>query len=165
MSDSRPRPPRYTQRPFPAYRFVPGESPHPTRDPQGHSYNQSPETPGRFDPGRWQECQIYLYGIDLFNHGYWWEAHEALEELWKTAGRHTQTGQFIQGLILIAAAQLKHLQGYHDTAGQMARDGLEKMRPVEGDYLGIKVAALREAVESWCAGDATAPIIIHLQGD
>ena len=32
--------PRYSTRPFPSYRFVPGKSPHPRRDPHGHSYGQ-----------------------------------------------------------------------------------------------------------------------------
>ena len=35
--------PRYTNLPLPAYRFVPGKAPHPTRDPDGHSYNKQPE--------------------------------------------------------------------------------------------------------------------------
>ncbi len=46
-----PRVPRYSREPFPAYRFVPGEHPHPTRDPAGHSFGRpeavvppSPET-------------------------------------------------------------------------------------------------------------------------
>ncbi|MFQ5661093.1 MAG: hypothetical protein ACE5GZ_11755 [Gammaproteobacteria bacterium] len=34
--------PRYTNRPFPSYRYVPGKAPHPTRDPDGHSYNKPP---------------------------------------------------------------------------------------------------------------------------
>ena len=40
--------PRYTRRPFPAYRFVPGKAPHPTCDPDGHSYNKTPVQLGIF---------------------------------------------------------------------------------------------------------------------
>lgn len=29
---------RYSQRPFPPYRFILGENLHPTEDPQGYSY-------------------------------------------------------------------------------------------------------------------------------
>ncbi len=34
----------------------------------------------------WLRCRDYLRGIDLFNHGYYWEAHEVWEGLWHTAG-------------------------------------------------------------------------------
>ena len=63
---------------------------------------------GQLFPGDWQSCELYLYGIDLFNYGYWWEAHEALETVWHAAGqKSTLCGTFIQGLIQLAGAQLK----------------------------------------------------------
>ncbi|MFG0251608.1 MAG: hypothetical protein ACF8NJ_01890, partial [Phycisphaerales bacterium JB038] len=38
-----PTPPaRYTDLPFPPYRYLPGAYPHPTLDPQGHSYEAEP---------------------------------------------------------------------------------------------------------------------------
>ncbi|MER9007639.1 DUF309 domain-containing protein [Mesorhizobium sp. M0862] len=30
---------------------------------------------------------MFRWGIDLFNHGYYWEAHEAWEPLWQTANQ------------------------------------------------------------------------------
>ena len=92
---------RYTNRAFPPYSFIPGKSPHPTRDPDGHSYKKMSERLLSFENKQWQSCDAYLYGIDLFNYGYWWEAHEALEVVWIAAGRKTETGLFIQGLIQI----------------------------------------------------------------
>ena len=88
-------PHRYTDRPFPSYRFIPGKAAHPTRDRDGHSYNEPPVRLAPFDPHDWYACEEYLYGIDLFNHGYWWEAHEALEAVWAAAGRRTETGLFM----------------------------------------------------------------------
>ncbi len=155
-------PHRYTDRPFPSYRFVPGKAPHPTRDPDGHSYNKPPVQLASFDPEDWYACEEYLYGIDLFNHGYWWEAHEALEAVWAAAGRRTQTGLFIQGLIQIAVAHLKRFQGFNDVAMRMAAAGLEKMGHNNGAFLGIEVATFRDAVKSsFSAGNQT-PIIIEL---
>lgn len=158
-------PPRYTDRPFPAYRFVPGRSPHPVRDPEGHSFNKPPVQLAAFAAGQWQTCDEYLYGIDLFNYGYWWEAHEALEAVWVAAGRQTETGLFIQGLILIAVAHLKLFQGFDDVARRMAEEGLDKMKPVKGIYLGIDVGALRDAVKSYCSGAGQEPVIIELIGN
>ena len=155
-------PPRYTDRPFPSYRFVPGRSPHPVRDPEGHSYNKPPVQIKSFAAGQWQSCAEYLYGIDLFNHGYWWEAHEALEAVWVAAGRQTEAGLFIQGLILIAVAHLKMFQGFNGVARRMAEEGLDKMKRMQGIYLGIDVSVLRSAVEAYCAGDNQMPVIIDL---
>ena len=155
-------PPRYTDRPFPSYRFVPGRSPHPVRDPEGHSYNKPPVQLAAFTAGDWQSCDEYLYGIDLFNHGYWWEAHEALETVWVAAGRQTETGLFIQGLILIAVAHLKMYQGFNNVGRRMAEDGLDKMKHEQGVYLGIDVSVLCDAVKSYCADNGQTPVNIEL---
>ncbi|MGH8654417.1 MAG: hypothetical protein ACREYE_20620 [Gammaproteobacteria bacterium] len=71
-----PSPRRYCARSFPAYRFVPGRNPHPLRDPKGHSYGASRAMATRFEPSQWRTSTDYLYGVDLFNYCYWWEAHE-----------------------------------------------------------------------------------------
>ena len=140
---------RYSSRPFPSYRFIPGLAPHPTRDLEGHSYNQESSPLKSFDPDNWHSCQEYLYGIDLFNHGYWWEAHEALEAVWVAAGRRTNTGLFVQGLIQVAVAHLKKFQGFHDVATRMAQSGLQKMMPFNQVYLGIEMARFRTAVTAY----------------
>ena len=154
--------PRYTDRKFPSYRFIPGKSPHPTRDPDGHSYKKPLEQLASFENNQWQSCNAYLYGIDLFNYGYWWEAHEALEVVWVAAGRQTKTGLFIQGLIQISAAHLKKFQGFNDVAKRMATEGLEKMKRINGIYLGIDVSKFRSAVESYFSDDNKRPVIIKL---
>ena len=155
-------PPRYSSKPFPPYRFVPGKTPHPTRDPDGHSYNKEPEQIDSFDPEYWNSCEAYLYGVDLFNYGFWWEAHESLEGVWVAAGRHTETGLFIQGLIQISVAYLKAFQGFHDVAKRMASKGLEKMGRPNECYLGVDMATFGPSVEASFTGDSPTPIAIKL---
>ena len=155
-------PSRYTDRTFPPYRFIPGKAPHPTRDPDGHSYNKPLEKLEPFEVDQWQSCDEYLYGIDLFNYGYWWEAHEALEAVWVAAGRKTETGLFIQGLIQIAVAHLKRFQGFNDVARRMATEGLDKMKYIEGVYLGVDVTAFRHEVKLYSANNDQLPVIIKL---
>jgi predicted metal-dependent hydrolase len=48
-----------------------------------------------------------LHGLDLFNHGYYWEAHEVWEDLWKACGRTGPTACFLKGLIQLAVAGVK----------------------------------------------------------
>jgi len=95
-------------RPFPAYAFLPGRDPHPTRDPRGHSYREEPEPAAIYlEPDSWRENEDYLFGVDLYNHGYLWEAHEAWEGLWHEAKHDRDQAEFLQGLIQCAAASLK----------------------------------------------------------
>ena len=98
---------RYSSKPFPPYRFLPGVNPHPTESPQGHSYGKPEPAVELLTPGNWSQNETYLYGIDLYNHHYWWESHEAWEGLWKKNSNDKLTRDFLQGLIKISAAFLK----------------------------------------------------------
>lgn len=96
--------------PFPPYTYVPGRTPHPVSDPAGHMYGEEPQ-PAELLVEDWPRCRAYLRGIDLFNHGYYWEAHEVWEALWHAAGRTGPVGEFLKGLIKLAAAGVKTLEG------------------------------------------------------
>ena len=50
---------------------------------------------------------VKLFLIELFNAGYYWEAHEAWEGLWHAHGRRGATADLIKGLIKLAAAGVK----------------------------------------------------------
>lgn len=97
-------------RAFPPYTYVPGQAPHPIRDPAGHMYGEAPDPP-QLLVEEWWNCKEYLWGIDLFNHGYYWEAHEAWEGLWHAAGRTGPIADFLKGLIKLAAAGVKTREG------------------------------------------------------
>jgi uncharacterized protein len=113
---------------FPTYSYVPGRFPHPVTDPHGHSFGAKPERPKPLDPEQWRQCRLYLYGIDLFNHGYYWEAHEAWESLWHACGRSGRTGCFLKGLIHLAAAGVKVRQGTAQGVTNHARRAAELFR-------------------------------------
>lgn len=154
--------PRYSNQSFPAYRYIPGENPHPTRDPDGHSYGELIPEPVMFSLEQWQESEEYLYGVDCFNHGYWWEAHEAFESIWIAAGRTSQTGFFIQGLIQIAVALLKRKQSFIDVSQRMATDGLDKVHPGLRTFMGINVPQLRSDTERFIEDTTIKSITIQL---
>src|SRR4051812_27715407 len=95
--------PRYCpQRPLPPYGYVPGLAPHPTSDPRGHSFGQHEPRPTPLSESIFRDNAPYLSAIDLFNHGYYWEAHEAGDSLWHGAGRSGPTADFLKGLIKLA---------------------------------------------------------------
>ncbi len=102
---------------FPAYRHRPGITPHPRRDPAGHSHGRpEPSSPPLGEI--WREHRAWLAGIDLFHHGYWWEAHEWWEAAWR-ATQEPSRRHLLQGLIQVAAALLKW-----DTGNPQGRDKL-----------------------------------------
>lgn len=59
----------------------------------------------------WAASEAYLRGVELFNAGYYWEAHEAWEPLWLAHGRRGAVAGVLQGLIKLAAAGVKIREG------------------------------------------------------
>ena len=106
-----PSPPRLTALPLPPYAYVPGQHPHPLRHPAGHWYGAPTPVYVALDPQHWAASEPYRYGIDLFNHGYYWEAHEVREGLWRAHVRTEPIARFLQALIALAAAGVKQRQG------------------------------------------------------
>ena len=66
---------------------------------------------------------VFLYGVDLYNHGYLWEAHEAWEGLWHQAKRDALQAEFLQGLIQCAAAALKVVVEIEETQASFVMEG------------------------------------------
>lgn len=119
--------------PFPAYAFVPRQSPHPTRDPKGHSYGRPEPKPTPLTPDNWQGSIDYLHGIDLFNHGYFWEAHEAWEGLWHANGRRGDIANFLKALIKLAAAGVKAREGNPSGVQRASTRAGELFEAIRGD--------------------------------
>jgi len=161
--------PRYTSRPFPAYRYVPGLHPHPTRDPRGHSYEPNPRLHrhAAWQSDQWRTLDDWLYGVDLFNAHFFWEAHEAWEGLWAVAARDSAPALLLQGLIQIAAALLKNHMGVIAGVAVLSHEGLEKLYHVSSQQpqlMGLNlveiVAAFRSYFEPVARGERPAAVQI-----
>jgi predicted metal-dependent hydrolase len=149
------RPRFLPDRPLPPYTYVPGRSPHPVTDPAGHSFGRVPEPATAIDADNWHTNRAYLYGIDLFNHGYYWEAHEAWEGLWHLRGRKGTTADFVKGLIKLAAAGVKLREGkprgvrsHAINAATLFRRTTERLGQTDARYLGLRLEELIAFAES-----------------
>jgi hypothetical protein len=143
-------PPRYLpDEPLPPYSYVPGgRSPHPFSDPAGHSYNAPRDHPPAPHADDWRTSRAYLRGVDLFNHGYYWEAHEAWEGLWHACGRGGPTADFLKGLIQLAVAGVKHWQGMPHGMTSHARRAAELWRAIAKErFFGLRMDELIELAE------------------
>lgn len=118
-----------TEIPFPAYAFVPGQQPrHEAQSDRAISVGSKVPT-GLTDL---IASPQYLYAVDLFNAGYYWEAHEEWEELWVAVGRTGLVADLLKGLIKLAAAGVKCRQGQVNGVARHARRAAELLRGVPG---------------------------------
>ena len=159
------RPRWLPEKSFPPYAYLPGRQPHPVRDPAGHSYHVEP-MPVAAEASLGSD--VFLWGLDLFNHGYYWEAHEAWEGLWQVVDRGGPSRMLFKGLILLSAAGVKIREGKHAAAvrhaGRAASLLRRLMKVPELAFeraLGMSPAALAEyaetAAKTHAALQATAP--------
>ncbi|HLG20963.1 MAG TPA: DUF309 domain-containing protein [Bdellovibrionota bacterium] len=141
---------RYTNKPFPSYRYLPGRTSHPIRDPKGHAYGKV-TTPIHLgaseEAGRHPD---FLFGVDLFNAGYYWEAHEAWEGVWKALPPSCEESICLQGLIQVSAGLLKKVVAETEGSRQLISKGLEKLKVAQGrrpNCLGLDFVPFITALE------------------
>lgn len=93
---------------LPEYTHIPGtDTPHPYRDPQGHSYERKNRTLRPLAAEAWFESRSYLLAIDYFNFGYYWEANDEWDRLLRVSGPDETVGRFLKGLVKLSAAGIK----------------------------------------------------------
>ena len=78
--------------------------------------------------------------VDLFNRERFWEAHNALEGLWRKTRNAT-----LQGLIMLAAAFVKLQEGQPDKFEKMLKEALHRLKE---DVGCIKMERLLEKAEN-----------------
>ena len=99
----------------------------------------------------------YLRGVDLYNRGAFWEAHEAWEGLWRRAQDDLDRRAFYQGLIQCAAACLKRERGDSEASRRLALRGLAHLARIRtgGDaYLGLDVPRFSARFRAYACADA-----------
>jgi hypothetical protein len=105
MADHPSRHERYSARPLPASRHVPGRGPRPEAGPGDDAFR---------------------HGVDLFNNGYWWEAHEAWEAVWMGLAPNSAERHGIQAMIQVANCFLKIAMG-QGRAARLVRADIERL--------------------------------------
>lgn len=119
---------------LPAVAYVPGHGARPEADPG--------PAPAPLDPADFLACAPYVRGLALFDHGYYWEAHEVLESLWIAAGRTGPTAELLRGLIQLAAAGVKVRQGKGAGAVALGARAKGHFAEVRGSWSATSIAGL-----------------------
>jgi predicted metal-dependent hydrolase len=145
-------------------------TPHPVTHPEGHSFGL-PEEAASLDgvrlPDDWRDCLEYLEGIDLFNRAYFWEAHEAWEAVWHAVGTDTTVGRYLQGLIQVAAALLKHHLGMETGVRNLLAKSARNLEPSHewlrrrgsDRFMGVSLAEWETRVRAFVDGEVAYPFL------
>lgn len=90
---------------------------------------------------------LFHEGVRLFNAAQFFEAHEALEDVWREA--HAPERKFLQGLIQIAVALHHHSTGNLVGCRSLLQRGLRNLAPYPERHSGLELALFRDQVELW----------------
>jgi len=104
-------------------------------------------------------------GIELFNQGHYWEAHEAWERDWMPDRKGPDSG-FYKGLIQVAAGCLHYTRRNRRGAINKWRSGADYLRPYLPSHRGVHLKPLVETVDGYLSAiggrtwpDLSMPII------
>src|SRR6185295_20189056 len=115
--------------------------------------------PPRIPPERWRENAVYLHGIDLYNFAFWWECHEELEALWHLTGHSGTEAQFLQGIIQVAAANLRRHVASPAGAKRLAGEATQRLESVGlAEYMGVEIAPFVRGVRALHLDETTSAI-------
>jgi uncharacterized protein len=92
-------------------------------------------------------ADLFAHGVTLFNTRYFFEAHEAWEEIWLHTPPPEKT--FLQGLIQVTAAFHHHSRENFRGTKSLLRAGLEKLDAFPAKHRGLQIDQLRAAVRRW----------------
>lgn len=99
-----------------------------------------------FDPEGWRENLAWRLGLDLFHAGFFWEAHEAWEPLWRRCPPHTAERALLRGLLQWAASGVQLAAGRMEAARRTAEKTLVTIAALQASgtvvCLGVDVSRL-----------------------
>jgi len=102
------------------------------------------------------------HGIELFNRAEFFEAHEALEDVWRVAATGTARRRHLQGLVQLAVAFHHESRGNVVGARSVLERGVKNLAGAEESIPELDFARLRSALADWrshLAGDGSRPAL------
>ena len=95
----------------------------------------------------------------MFDHRYYWEAHEVWEAYWHRA-EDDRTCALLQGMIQLSAAFLKRHMGHQAAAARLMEQGLDRFVLNSSVFHGMDMAASIEAIRVAFAS-GTWPLLVE----
>lgn len=119
----------------------------------------TPHLPGRnprpdpavFAPLQGDAGAAFRAGLEAFDRGYFWEAHECWEPVWAAQPPASRRRHLLQGMIQLANAALKRRMGQERAAARILLLAESALARAGGETMGLDPAALarmRDRAES-----------------
>jgi predicted metal-dependent hydrolase len=96
--------------------------------------------------------------VELFNRGDYWEAHEALEAIWRSVADEGEA-RILQGLIQAAAALLHQRRGNQHGVRVVGEAALEKLQGKQHPAIEFDTEALRRDLARALQRGGPAPVL------
>jgi predicted metal-dependent hydrolase len=88
-------------------------------------------------------------GVDLFNRGHFFDAHEVLEDLWRAVPRLDRSRRHFQGLVQLAVAFHHQTTGNLVGAQSVLERGLRNLDGADRTFPQLDLDRLRDDLEPW----------------
>ena len=108
--------------------------------------------------------EAYRRGLELFNSGAFFDAHEAWEDVWRQSEGLDK--QFLQGLIQVAVAFHHYSTGNVEGARSVLERAGRNLAEFPEEFGGIRVSLLLAALGRWqeaLAAGEPAPVVPRLE--
>jgi hypothetical protein len=96
-----------------------------------------------------EKDRLYREGLEAFNSGRFFEAHELWEDLWRETPEPDK--RFLQGLIHVAAAFHHHSRANLLGTRRQLERGLRRLAGFPEVYGGLEIESIRAAAREWVA--------------
>lgn len=88
-------------------------------------------------------------GLDLFNRGHFFDAHEVLEDVWRPLARGRGLRRHLQGMIQLAVAFHHASNGNLAGARSVLARATHNLHGAEGSFPELDLERLRAGLEVW----------------
>jgi len=107
---------------------------------------------------KWRvDSDKYLRGISLFNNAEFFDAHEALEDIWRAAPPENK--KFLQGLVQVAVAFHHYSTGNRVGMRSVLERAIRNLSEPPGSFEQFQLAQLLQSLGQWReALDRNAPL-------
>jgi predicted metal-dependent hydrolase len=96
-----------------------------------------------------EKDRFYREGLEAFNSGRFFEAHELWEDVWRETPEPDK--RFLQGLIHVAAAFHHHSRANLLGTRRQLERGLRKLAGFPDVHRGLEIEPIRAAAREWVA--------------
>jgi predicted metal-dependent hydrolase len=88
-------------------------------------------------------------GVDLFNRGHFFDAHEALEDVWRALPRDRPLRRHLQGMVQLAVAFHHQSKGNHVGARSVLERAMRNLNGADNSFPELDLDRLRAELEIW----------------